>query len=35
MDFELSDEQRQFAGALRKWTERAYAFEHRQRVSRR
>ena len=34
MDFELSDEQRQFAGALRKWTERAYAFDHRQQVSR-
>lgn len=34
MDFELSDEQQQFSGALRKWTERAYAFDHRQQVSR-
>lgn len=32
MNFELSDEQQQFAHALRKWTERAYAFDHRQKV---
>lgn len=34
MDFELSDEQQQFSDALRKWTERAYAFDHRQKVAR-
>lgn len=33
MDFELSDEQQQFAHALRKWVERAYTFEHRQKVA--
>ncbi len=34
MQFELSDEQQQFAEALRKWTERGYDFEHRQQVVR-
>lgn len=33
MDFEFSDEQQQFAQALRKWTERAYTFEHRQQIA--
>jgi len=32
MLFELTDEQQQFADALRKWTDRAYGFEHRQKV---
>lgn len=30
MHFELTEEQQQFADALRKWAERAYGFEHRQ-----
>ncbi len=34
MHFELTDEQQQFADALRKWVERGYGFEHRQKVSR-
>ncbi|MGB3071375.1 MAG: acyl-CoA dehydrogenase [Ottowia sp.] len=34
MYFELTDEQQQFADALRKWAERGYDFEHRQKVSR-
>ena len=34
MQFELTEEQRQFADALRKWAERGYGFEHRQQVAR-
>jgi len=34
MQFELTEEQQQFADALRKWAERGYGFEHRQQVVR-
>lgn len=34
MHFELTEEQQQFADALRKWAERGYAFEHRQKAVR-
>lgn len=34
MHFELTDEQQQFADALRKWAARGYDFDHRQKVSR-
>ena len=34
MQFELTEEQQQFADALRRWTERGYGFEHRQKAVR-